>query len=107
MPDSPENMLKNILNDPEAMNKISGIISAIGNENDSPSTAAAMPDNAELLMKMSEIMSKVSESDDNGVNLITALKPYLSPQRAKSADKAIKLLKLTRIGSMLGDTDLL
>ena len=51
-------------------------------------------------------MSGLSGGDDNETRLIKALKPYLSKQRSESADKAIKLLKLSKMAPLLGDLNI-
>ena len=68
--------------------------------------AASTPDfssilnNAELLEKISTIMSAMNKTDSR-TNLIAALKPLLSEPRRKKADEAMQLLRLMEIMPML------
>lgn len=108
MADSAENMIQNILNDPEAMGKISSLLSSLKEENGSKeeSSAPFPAENMQMMLRLQQIMSKMSDTDDNGVKLITALKPYLSGKRAESAETAIKMLKLSKISSLFENIDL-
>ncbi|MBO4896772.1 MAG: hypothetical protein J5590_00560 [Clostridia bacterium] len=109
MADNAENMIQNILNDPETMGKISSLISSYkesGGTQTEESSAPFPPENLQMMMKLQGVMSKLSDTDDNGVKLISALKPYLSGKRAESADTAIKLLKISKISSLLENIDL-
>ena len=108
MAESAENMIQNILNDPEAMGKISSLLSSFKENGDSQSENSSPfpPETMQMMIRFQQIMSKMSETDDNGVRLISALKPYLSGKRAESADTAIKLLKMSKITSLLENLDL-
>ena len=109
MAESAENMIQNILNDPEAMGKISSMLSSFkesGDSHEGNSSAPFPPETMQMMLKFQQIMSKTSDTDDNGVKLISALKPYLSGKRAESADTAIKLLKMSKISSLLENIDL-
>ncbi len=57
----------------------------------------------DMLFKIMDIMQKLnSRGNDPRCNLITALKPLLSPQRRHKADTAIELLRLMSIFSLFG-----
>ena len=57
----------------------------------------------DMLFKIMDIMQKLnSRQNDPRCNLITALKPLLSPERRQKADTAIELLRLMSIFSLLG-----
>jgi len=53
-----------------------------------------------MLMKLSSVMASMNKKD-NRSELITALKPHLSPDKRKKADEAIQLLKLLDILPMI------
>lgn len=53
-----------------------------------------------MLMKLSSIMASMNKKD-NRSELISALKPHLSPTKRKKADEAIQLLKLIDILPMI------
>ena len=101
---SPDDMLKDILNNPEAMEKINSFISSVGK--DEPKENTDLGISPEMLAQAGRLMSEMSSGDDKGVNLILALKPYLSEKRQSRADMAIKFLKLSKLSSLIGDLDL-
>ena len=102
MPFSPEDMLKNVMNDPEAMAKINSFISSMDQKKDEVQAGI----DPQLLAQVGKMAAKMSETDDTGVNLIQALKPYLSEDRIESAEMAIKFLKLSKLSSLIGNIDL-
>ena len=115
MADGFEDILQNILNDPSAMEKVSGIISALKSDDttkeDNPpkEEGSAFPgfDNPEMLMKLAKMYSKISsDKDDPRVNLLTALKPYMGDKRKSNMDQAIKILQLTKISSLMSENNL-
>ena len=61
------------------------------------SSAPAEPDGIDVR----NMISAINNTDDRRITLLTALKPYLSSTRAVEADKAIKLLRLTKISQFL------
>ena len=107
------NKINKILSDPESIKQISELaqmfMSETENNNKSSNASDSNPDNSEnssdsdsgafsgldfsKLIKIQEIIGAVSGKDKNA-ELLLALKPHLSPERQKKADKAIKLLKL-------------
>ena len=57
-------------------------------------------------MKLTGLAGSLSQNDKNA-GLILALKPHLSPERQKRADKAVKILKLLALWSAAKDSGLL
>lgn len=110
MASSAEEMFKNILSDPDAMSKISGMLSSFtgGEAEQAPKKddMGGLFDDPEMLLKISQTLGNLSGPDDPSVNLITALKPYLSGKRAESAEQAIKFLKLSKLSALFGDFNL-
>ena len=109
MPDLGE-QLSAILQNPEAQKNISALLSSLG-QSPPPETTAppfdlsalfqktppknehAEPDLSAVL-KIQQFLSKTS-CDDNSVNLLRALRPYLhEPQKADDAIRVLKLLNI-------------
>lgn len=68
-----------------------------GCENES----GGFPFDPEMLFKIAQLFERLNSSrNDPRCNLISALKPMLSPQRREKADKAIELLRLMSLLSM-------
>lgn len=110
MADNTEAMIKKMLDDPNTISKINGILSSLdGSGSEASEKPPELPpglQNPEMLMKIGKIMQQYNGMDDDGVNLIRALKPFLSGKRAKSAEQAIKILKLSRMTTLFQDIDL-
>ena len=120
------NKINEILSDPESIKQISELaqmfMSETGNNNKSSNVSDLNPDNSEnssdsdsgafsgldfsKLIKIQEIIGAVSGKDKNA-ELLLALKPHLSPERQKKADKAIKLLKLLTVWNIIKDSGML
>lgn len=120
------NKINKILSDPESIKQISELaqmfMSETGNNNKSSNASDSNPDNSEnssdsdsgafsgldfsKLIKIQEIIGAVSGKDKNA-ELLLALKPHLSPERQKKADKAIKLLKLLTVWNIIRDSGML
>ena len=123
--------IRSILSDEESMKQISELAEMLtaGMDNSSSDTPnSGAPDISSLLSgltggsgggnsssgdmdisKMMQLMSAVSgaNSEDKNTALIAALKPYLSENKQKKADKAIKLLKAFAIFTALKEQGLL
>jgi len=46
-------------------------------------------------------LNTLSSADDRRISLLTALKPYLNTSRSANVDRAIQLLKLTKLTEAL------
>lgn len=54
-----------------------------------------------LQSSVQSMLSALNRADDRRITLLTALKPYLSSSRASGVDRAIKILKLTKLTEVL------
>ncbi|MBQ0083626.1 MAG: hypothetical protein KBS52_02520 [Clostridiales bacterium] len=94
--------LSALLNDPAGMEKIKGMAQSLfGGEEEKSSSP--LPDMARLL----PIINKFSaSSEDSRVRLIMSLRPYLSAERQKKADKAVKILKAAALVPLISESGL-
>ena len=129
-------MLDNLLSDPDMGEKISQAVNMLtgggqqsaaaapensgGADPDGPAAGESHPGPAkkaggnqnagfpdmEMLMKMKGVFDQLQNNDDPRVNLLNALRPYLSEKRSGKLEKTIKLLKLASIGTMAKDMNL-
>ncbi len=122
MSEFPEDIFQNILNNPEAMKTIGSMLSSLqgnGTENKDAEKGdkkeeqvkkddpfLGFLDNPEMLFKIGNMYKQISSEDDTRVNLLMALKPYLSEKRAERVDGAVKILKLSKMSSVLGDLNI-
>lgn len=102
-----------LLNDPNGMEKIKSVASALfrdsepaSNQNSS-SGELSLPEGIDMekIMGIASALS-CSGSDERAV-LLTALKPHLSPDRRTKVDRAIKLLKIVSVLPVLKQQGLL
>lgn len=97
MADDMADKLKSILNNPEMMGMLSSFLSS-GSTQDSEDTKGD-----ESLASIKSMMDRINSGDDKRINLLNALRPYMRNSRASNIDRAVKMLKLTQIGSILKD----
>lgn len=112
-------MLSSILSDPESMEKIKGIAESLGVANGvqtqtesapapSPASGAAekappLPFSDGMLEKIMPLMMAYTKAEgDKNVQLLKAIKPYISSQRSEMIDQAIMIMKVI---SVLGGDD--
>ena len=88
----------------EKLSSIAGQLAGDGKtQESSQSETGGFNIDPDMLFKLMNIMQKLnSRQNDPRCNLITALKPLLSPQRRQKADTAIELLRLMSIFSLFG-----
>lgn len=92
--------INDLLNNPDALNKLSGMMSSFqGSQNQSQSNAS----DAQMMEKISRIASKMNDKSDPKINLLYALRPYMNNNRSQHIDKAIKMIQLTKITELFKD----
>ena len=99
MADELQDKLNSILSDPDMMNNISSLAKSFGSQNSDSQTGNVF-DNSSLLSDLQNFMN--SADSDSRINLLNALRPYMRASRASHMDTAIKILKLSRMSSVLG-----
>lgn len=89
------------LADPDIMNKVSGILSSMGNN------AEEIPSQSTELSGLGNIMGALKSAPvDDRTRLLLAIKPFLSEKRAPYMDSAVTILKLASIGKLGKDLKL-
>jgi hypothetical protein len=84
-------LIGNMLSNPDALK---GLLSSVGD--DSPP-----PAQGELESSVKSVMNLLGRSDDRRITLLNALRPYMSPTKAEGIDRAIRILKLTKLTEVL------
>ena len=121
-----EEKLNSILSDPAAMGQIAALAQALStpqtepqNQKDSSTPPDAVPGQAappagadsdlsallgglgdldpKLIQTALGLLSAYGTDDDRRVALLTALKPFLKPERWAKVDRAIQIARLTRV----------
>ena len=110
--------MQSLLSDPESMQQLQELAQMLqadsgqeSTETESAPTATEQTDAAAsgggldlgALMKVSQLMG----SEDSDAALLLALKPHLREERQKKVEKAVKMLKLLSIWSMLKESGML
>ena len=106
-----EEKLNTILGDPEAMGQILSLAQSLGlssrpeqedhspeeggQEGEQPPLSGGDP--AMLRQSMALLSALGQEENDKRTALLTALKPFLKPERQASLDRAIQLQRLTKM----------
>ncbi len=108
--------LQGILSDPNSMEQIKqmaqgllgGTTPAAAPATSAPPSLDSLLGDAQNMGKIMKIMSALqNQPNDNRTQLLMALKPHLSPERAKRVDSAVKLLRLASIAPALADSGIL
>lgn len=117
MANAPEDMLKNILGNPAAMEQIMGLAKSFQNKEKEENRieagappASSLPfglDNPETLMKLGNAFGKIASDDDPRINLLIAIKPYLNEKRSRGAEQAMQLLKLSKMTALFSELNIL
>lgn len=107
--------LGDILSDPGMMSQIQGLASMLGegspgvHKEEPPKPkdlfSGISPETLSMMTKLSPLLSGFSKEDET-TRLLSALRPFLSPERRKKLDEAEKLLKMMRILPLLKDFSL-
>lgn len=68
---------------------------------ESPFSLPDISDGNNLEASVQSMLSALNRTDDRRITLLTALKPYMSSSRASGVDRAIKILKLSKLTEVL------
>ena len=107
-----ENKLGQILGNPEMMGKIMAMAQSFGSQETSPEPEPAlsneMPEiDFATIQKLTGLMGKTG-MDSEQKALLRALSPYISPNRIRKLEKAMRAAKLAGVATnFLGSTPLL
>lgn len=112
--------LQALLSDPESMKNLSELAAMMQADAPPENAAAPVPDECSgtthteseappfdfaKLLAVGQALSAVQQ--DETADLLRALKPYLSPERAKRADKAARMLRLYAAAGILRENGML
>lgn len=95
-----EEKLNQLLNDPESMAQILSMAKSLGMQPptaDAPPPSAPPPVDEGMLMGMMQMMQQMQQTDGKQEALLSALKPYLAPERREKLDRAMQLAKISHL----------
>ena len=101
MADEFQDKLNSMLSNPDLMKTISAIASGFGNGSNENQQAYSVDSPTDIGAELSSVVSSINDNNDSRINLLYALKPYMRSARADQMDMAIKILKLTKLTSLL------
>lgn len=97
--DNIEDKISEILNDPKSMEQVMSMAKALsnGNSGDVPVVPESSPMDADMLNSIASILKNLDSTGcDHKEALLTALEPYMEPNRIKKARHALKMLSLAK-----------
>ena len=87
--------INDILSDPKTRESLQEMMGVSNSQKSS--IDAFSPEN---IRRISQLMT---DGSDPKINLLYALKPYMSPQRERQIDNAIKMLRMTKLTGVFKD----
>ena len=96
-------ILSSVLNDPESMSKIKSIAQSLGVSSDGGHQVVSPEPVREqlpfgMMEKIMPLLSAYSRAEaDKNVQLLKAIKPYLSSSRGELIDQAIQIMKIMTV----------
>lgn len=100
-----QDTLKSLLGD-NAEDKIKAVLGSLSSSSTSEESSYKPPIDAATIGYVSKIKSALDElntpPDDDRARLLLALHPYMRSERKRGIDSAVRMLNLTRLGSILG-----
>ncbi|MBQ7901328.1 MAG: hypothetical protein IJ365_05125 [Clostridia bacterium] len=104
MADDFQDKLNSILSTPDIMKSIAALAGSLGSpvpQNAGDDDAERSFSSDEAAANLASMVNNLSDGNDSRINLLYALKPYMRSGRANQMDMAIKILKLTKLTSLL------
>lgn len=106
--------LKDMLSDDQMQDKLKSMMSIMPNiqnseegaENQQSGNNFNLSENEVMISKFMKIMEKRKQLNDPRINLLTAIKPYLSQKRQGRVDSYSKIFSFTQLASLFKDDDL-
>lgn len=99
--------IKSLLDNPEAAKLLSGMLeNSDTTENVPDESESQKPSSAQTASRIQSVLSEISGGNDPRINLLSALKPYMNSTRSEYVDRAIKIMKITKMTSIFKDLDL-
>ena len=101
-----ENIIGSIMSSPESMEKVMEVAKLFGGEGEKapqrgekgPSPDAAIPNiSPELLSKIMALLNEYNAEDDRRIHLLGAIRPYIKEADSFHIDRAIRIVKLSRV----------
>jgi hypothetical protein len=94
-------MVQSVMSDPDAMSKLMEVAKGLIPEAQESTKADRHQDEAQTVNgEATGLISKIKSGNDERIALISALRPFLSDERRKSADNLIKMMKMMKLADV-------
>ncbi len=94
-------MVQNVMSDPDAMSRLMEVAQGLmSGSNVNTQTELQQDQEKQDSHEAANLISKIRSGNDERIALISALRPFLSPERRKSADNLIKMMKMMKLADM-------
>lgn len=95
-------MVQNVMSDPDAMSKLMEVAQGLMSSTPSGPPPDTSDETAPAVTHEGAegLLSKIRSGNDERIALISALRPFLSPERRKSADNLIKMMKMMKLADV-------
>ena len=101
MADDMSSKVMELLNNPDMMKRLSDALG--GTSAQSSGVSPAGGDNAVLAENAKTMLNAISHTDDRRITLLNAIRPYMSQNRARGIDRAVKLLQISKLTEIFKD----
>lgn len=98
-----EQEISKALQDPEIMNKVSGVLSSLGGKSEESSQNVQSSPESGITNLLGGLGGAIN---DDRTRLLMAIKPFLSEKRAPYMDSAVTILKMASMGKLGKDLKL-
>ena len=113
-----EDKISSVLSNPDAMGKVMEAVRSLAGSSGSGSDAAQKKDDSapagalqglmsgidpKTMGSMMKLLGAYTGGDDRRLALLTALKPYLRPERQDNVDRALQIMKLAKVAQVALD----
>lgn len=109
--------LKAMLDDPATLNTLSALLGSMQppdhpaeapqtvedvptEQEESQPSIGSVPQQAEAMAKIQQMLSQSSVVDDPRINLLSSLKPYMRKNRSAKMDQAIRLIQISKMANL-------
>lgn len=92
-----EEKLNALLNDPNMMQQLMSMAQSMGGQQ--PSKGQSFPDIDPAMLKKISMLANQGSIDKNQKTLLNALHPYLSQQRLRKLEKAMRAAQMAKVAS--------
>ncbi len=79
--------------------------SAVASSREQSREKSEMDENIEMLRKVKMVMDRLNSTNDPRVNLLTAVKPFLSSRRQKRLGTCIRMIQMTGLTRLMEGSD--